>query len=243
MNLGELQRSWNHFGRTDPYWAILTAPDKKNNRWDKQEFFESGRYQIDEVMGYLATVAPDLRRGRAMDFGCGVGRLTQALAMYFERVTGVDIAPSMVERARAHNQFPDRCEFVLNERDDLKTWQSGTFDFVYSSITLQHMPPRYIRRYLTEGVRLLAPGGILLFQLPSRFVAAGIHLARIRHLMYRLQRALFPTRGAVIDMYGIPPEKVVRVLEHAGGQVLSVVPDGSAGAHWEGFRYCVRKVR
>src|ERR1019366_5426734 len=50
LNLREVQRNWNLFGQTDPYWAILTVPGKENNQWDPEDFFESGRHEIDAVM-------------------------------------------------------------------------------------------------------------------------------------------------------------------------------------------------
>ena len=56
---------------------------------------------------------------QALDFGCGVGRLTQALAEHFERVAGVDIAASMIARARQENRHGDRVRYVVNERSDL----------------------------------------------------------------------------------------------------------------------------
>ena len=242
MNLRDLQRNWHLFGQTDPYWAILTVPGKENNRWDPAEFFESGRAEIAEVMKYVLSVAPDVRRRRALDFGCGLGRLTGPLAGYFDAVTGIDIAPSMIEGARERGAKDGRCEFVLNQRGDLSIFETGSFDFVYSFITLQHMPPRYIRRYVREFARLLAPRGILLFQLPGRPLSPGRRFQRLRLAAYRLYRRLKPGTGAVMDMYGLPPRRVRRLLERSGCEVLAVMPDGSAGADWEGFRYCARKL-
>ena len=37
-----LQRSWERFGRVDPLWAIVTWPGKKGNKWDPEEFFQTG---------------------------------------------------------------------------------------------------------------------------------------------------------------------------------------------------------
>ena len=46
MRLSGLRRHWNEFGRSDPLWAILTAPDKKGNRWSVDEFLQTGRDEI-----------------------------------------------------------------------------------------------------------------------------------------------------------------------------------------------------
>jgi ubiquinone/menaquinone biosynthesis C-methylase UbiE len=76
---------------------------------------------------------------RALDFGCGVGRLAQALLPRFERVDGVDIAPSMLELAARYNKDPARCVFHLNERADLALFPDRSFTFIYTSLVLQHV--------------------------------------------------------------------------------------------------------
>lgn len=53
MDLGELRKNWNKFGKRDPLWSIFTNPDKKCNKWDKKEFFETGKYEIDEIISYI----------------------------------------------------------------------------------------------------------------------------------------------------------------------------------------------
>jgi len=69
----------------------------------RNEFFESGLKEINAVMRYVESLGIDVSRRRALDFGCGVGRLTQAIANYFEEVYGVDIALSMIEQATKCN--------------------------------------------------------------------------------------------------------------------------------------------
>jgi len=143
MDLVELQRNWDRFGNEDPLWAILTDPSKKGNKWDVDDFFKSGVEEIKGVMEYLEHLHLDVSRERALDFGCGVGRLTQALADYFKAVAGVDIAPSMIDHAIRFNRFGERCKYVVNQTDDLSIFKDETFSFIYSNIVLQHMEPKY----------------------------------------------------------------------------------------------------
>jgi SAM-dependent methyltransferase len=173
MNLKELQKNWNRFGKQDPLWAIATFPDKKGRKWVPEDFFQLGRGDVAYVFEYLNKLGIVIPRRHALDFGCGVGRLTQALAPNFDDVVGVDIAPSMIKIARKSNRFGDRCRYYLNERDDLALFKDNSFDFVLSRITLQHIHPRYIRRYLAEFLRVLAPQGVLYFELPSRYLGSG----------------------------------------------------------------------
>jgi len=102
-----------------------------------------------------------------LDFGCGVGRLTQAFCDYFAECHGVDIAPSMIELADRYNRRGAAARYHCNDRDDLSLFGDGTFCFVYSNLVLQHMEPAYSRKYIREFLRVLQPGGIALFQLPG----------------------------------------------------------------------------
>ncbi|WP_420485333.1 class I SAM-dependent methyltransferase [Iningainema tapete] len=109
-----------------------------------------------------------MSRKTALDFGCGVGRLSQAMVQYFETVHGVDISPSMLKLADKYNQHGSKCKYHLNDQDNLKLFPDNYFDFIYSKITLQHMEPQYSRRYIREFLRILAPQGLLIFQIPSQ---------------------------------------------------------------------------
>ncbi|NOX63250.1 MAG: class I SAM-dependent methyltransferase [Chloroflexi bacterium] len=243
MDLKELQENWNKFGLTDPFWSVLAWPDKAENRWQIDEFFETGRREIDDVLAYVNAQGLSVGRERALDFGCGVGRLSQALARHFQRVDGVDISPAMLTLAQTYNQFPDRVHYHQNEVDDLSLFPDAVFDFIYSNITLQHMQPRYARAYMAEFLRVLGPNGALVFQIPAQ-------AKRWRH---RLIQPLKPTRlfrfyqrlryrdQPVMNMYGIPKNQVVRWLQAHGGRVVDIQPDQSADALWHSFRYLVIK--
>ena len=167
MSGGSTKRQWDRLGRTDPLWAVLTDPQKRGRKWDVGEFFQIGEEEVAFVLAHLATLGVRLPRGRALDFGCGVGRLTRALAARFERCDGVDVAPSMIREAVRLNRDVPRAVFHLNQRDDLGLFGDGTFAFVYSALVLQHMPRESAERFMRELFRVLAPGGAAVFQLPA----------------------------------------------------------------------------
>lgn len=167
MSLKALQRQWDRFGREDPLWAVLSVPEKRHGRWDEAEFFATGETEIAEILARARTLGAFPSPRRALDFGCGVGRLTRAMASRFERVEGVDIAPSMLERARRYNLHGERCGFHLNERADLRLFEDASFTFVYASLVLQHVPADLAQGYIREMLRVLARGGLLVFHLPS----------------------------------------------------------------------------
>jgi SAM-dependent methyltransferase len=171
VSLQSLARTWNELAEMDPMWAVLMLPDRFGNLWEPREFFRTGFEDVTHFLHMVRNLEFPLRRGRALDFGCGVGRLTQGLACYFDDVDGVDIAPAMIRAAQAYNPYGPRCRFHVNQRDDLSIFPDGHFDFILSIIVLQHMEPAFARRYVAEFLRVLAPGGMLVFQQPSHRVA------------------------------------------------------------------------
>ncbi len=247
MTLRRLQRTWNRLGESDPLWAVLSDPSKKGGKWSIDEFFGSGEHEIHALIQYLNSLEANPRRGRALDFGCGVGRLTQALAGYFTEVVGVDIAPSMIALAQRYNRHEDNCRYCLNETGDLSLFGDGSFDLVLSLLTLQHIRPDYAQHYIGEFVRVLAPGGLLIFQLPShrlpgnnlKQVIKGIAPPSLVHLYRKIK--LGDLSLPRMEMHGIQQDRVVRLLQDAGAEIVDVVEDGSASVLWRGYRYCCRK--
>lgn len=239
MSLRALRRQWTILGERDPYWAIITADGKQNNQWDVDEFFSTGVAEVERVIRYVETKRP-LARRRVLDFGCGAGRLSQAFAPHFESVVGVDISPPMIDLARRHNRHPERVEYVLNERADLAIFPPDSFDFIYSNMTLQHMRPRLCRGYLQEMLRVLAPDGALLFQLPTGPLRQGNwRRERALQLLYREFWWLFRRPHPYLEMYGMPEKRVTAVIERSGGRVLDVVENENAGLGWHSLSYLV----
>jgi len=249
MTLARLQRHWDEFGRRDPYWAVLTDPAKAGNKWDPDEFFATGRAEVAQVLEWASVRGVTIRRSRALDFGCGVGRLTQALGDHFEQVTGVDIAPSMLELAQQHNRHGARCEYVLNEREDLGLFPGESVDFIYSRLVLQHLRPALIRSYLREFVRLLDGGGVAIFNLPvsplDAPVSGGLKARLPRWLIHGYRRVRLEMndrfRFPSMEVNGLKPREVVTIVESAGATVVVTEPDQTHGDAGPGFLYCVAK--
>lgn len=168
MTFDDLKNTWTALGEADPLWAILTNEESEGGGWDLDAFFASGEAEISSVMAEIDSLGLAFERGRALDFGCGVGRLTRALGARFGEAHGVDIAPTMLDLARRLNAEHPNLVFHLNQQPDLGLFPSDHFDFVYSRIVLQHMAPEYAKHYIDEFVRVVRPGGVVAFQIPSR---------------------------------------------------------------------------
>jgi SAM-dependent methyltransferase len=232
VELGALRRHWYRLGRRDPFWAVLTHPAKKRGGWDLDEFFRDGVDEVAAVLHRAARLNLDVSRRRALDFGCGVGRITQALATHFDRCDGVDISRPMLRAAARYNRHPGRCAYHLNAAPDLALFADATFSFAYSTLVLQHMEPRFSRGYIRELLRVLAPGGTLVFQLPSHRAGQEPDLDAVRSpVAGRLPSAAFNARLSIdassLSLRAGEELPLAVMVENASTLVWKSLPDAS----------------
>lgn len=166
MSVDRVKSVWEELGRVDPLWAVLTDPTRRNRSWDVEEFLATGASPVRQAVARLERAGLSLG-DRVLDFGCGAGRLCDALASHAAEVVGVDIAESMVEEARRINRHPDRVSFVHYDGRVLP-FADASFDSVVSLISIQHSPPEVQLACLVELLRVVRPGGALVLQIPSR---------------------------------------------------------------------------
>jgi len=252
MNLRKAKRNWDELGRDDPRWVVLTADDKKGGKWDLDEFLQHGASEIDEVMAAVEQLGIDPPKGKALDFGCGVGRVTQPIAERVGEAHGVDISPSMIAKAREICRLPDQCHYHVNDKPDLGLFEDDTFDFIYSVIALQHIAPRYASAYIREFMRVLAPGGLLVFQEAAEYTPGGKPAAGptgfrallpgpVLRLLQRIKGAIVGAPFPRIEIHGMPRGEVEQLIQAAKGRVLDVQENDLAGPDWTSFMYFVTK--
>jgi ubiquinone/menaquinone biosynthesis C-methylase UbiE len=258
LKLEKLQATWNNLGRIDPMWAVLSDPTKLGHKWSEDEFFATGRQEVGTLMQSLEARLPLAQRRRALDFGCGLGRLVRAFAAYFDEVVGIDISPSMIEQAGKLNADIANCSWVLNGEDDLRVFPDDHFDLTHTDIVLQHMNPAFAKRYIAEFVRITAPGGTIVFQLPDvrptslvkrfRFAVAPFLPLIPKAILRPYLRKHYPNApddilvqlpDTFMEMHGERKDKVVAMMERLGAPVQFV--DEEPGEGWVTYRYFARK--
>ena len=234
--LKELQRNWEGLAQSDPLWAICTDPGKNNRQWTQEDFFASGRNEMEVVLGYVAGIGVCIdQKSPALDFGCGVGRLSRALASHFVECCGVDISPTMINLAKELNSDLSRCRFLLNEDSYLKALPDNYFGFIYSSIVLQHIATPYSHKYIAELVRVLKPAGVLVFQVPESLHASWLAKARAKLGLRSRLRDLLGVPGACrMEMHCIAESVIRESINQIGAQVVDVQITNSCDPSFSG---------
>jgi SAM-dependent methyltransferase len=235
--LTDVARRWTELGGSDPMWAALTDTGKGGS-WDAGEFLRTGRAEIDAVLALLRRRGLEPALGTALDFGCGPGRLSAGLGSAgFAKVIGVDVSPTMLAKAKEilPAELADVCEFRLNEGTDLASVGDGSVDLVYTCRVLQHMPRELSHGYIREFMRIAAPGGAVVFQIPSEPMPGVVGTV--------LRRAPAPVLNRLrkgMQMHGTSAAEISRLVADEGGVTVSIEDDTSAGPRWRSNLYVVR---
>lgn len=160
-----MRTDWNARALEDAKHYVYTRDPNSN----ELEFDASGRANYAQlIQPYLPVLlrgAP-ARTARALEIGCGVGRITRCLAENFAEVHAIDVAPEMIAQAQARLAAHPNVTLRTGSGFDLQPLPDAHFDLVFSYIVFQHIPSGdVIRNYVREAARVLKPGGAFKFQL------------------------------------------------------------------------------
>src|SRR5262245_22486055 len=191
-----LDLQWEKWGRVDPYFGVLSAERYRADRLDAQvrtEFFESGERHVSNCFEMMRQhLSPSFAPARALDFGCGVGRLVMPLARRCAEVVGVDVSPGMLAEAARNCEAAGLRNVTLVPSDDALSRVPGTFDFIHSFIVLQHIPARRGERIIRGLLERLDPGGFAMLH-----VTVGRDTPALRRWLHRLSWSVPGARALV----------------------------------------------
>jgi ubiquinone/menaquinone biosynthesis C-methylase UbiE len=162
--LSKMQREWDARALENARFYVNT----ERSDWKDEDFFESGRRTVrEEILTDMINICQgkDPKQMTVLEIGCGVGRVTRALAEVFGTVHGVDVSGEMIRQAKAGCADTPNAHFWHGNGADLSVLGDARVDFAFSSIVFQHIPSReVIENYVREVHRLLRPGGLFKFQ-------------------------------------------------------------------------------
>jgi len=214
---------WQHLGETEPHWSVLTNDSYYQDQFamNKQAFFQSGLSEASMFKATLARSGVSLEDKKiCLELGCGVGRVTWALAELFDQVLGVDISASHLQIAdeyyRDHNIGNVRsCH--LQQVEGLAEF--GRFDVLYSRIVLQHNPPPVQLFLLRSLLSQLLPGGVGFFQIPT--YKAGYR--------FTVDEYLRVPNNTSMEMHYLPQAALLELVQACGCKILELREDDSTG--------------
>jgi SAM-dependent methyltransferase len=225
---------WERLAR-DPYYAVLNVEEHREGRMsvaDRAAFARSGEEDVARTVDEIRRwIDPQFAPRRAVDFGCGVGRLTIPIARLAGEVVGVDISEAMLAEARrtcdaggiTNARFVSSAAYFATAPGGVPP-----VDFVHAYIVFQHMPPR-------AG---LWAADALLGQLASGGVAAlhftyGRRAPLVRRAVHRLRR-IVPGVNALVNALRRRPllEPLIPMNEYDLGALFALATaHGAAAVH------------
>jgi SAM-dependent methyltransferase len=222
-----MQRFWDRRADEDAFFFVDNR--MRYRAPDLERFWAEGERDLDALLGALGASVG--RGDRVLEIGCGVGRLTRALASRAASVVALDVSPRMLELARAHNPSLANVDWVLGDGATLAAVESGSIDACVSHVTFQHIPdPAVTLSYVREIGRVLRRGGWAAFQISND---PNVH--RRRSATRRLRRAARAAiggaprgqedpnwRGSMIDLAALR-----RTTDHSSMQIERIVGEGT----------------
>lgn len=218
-------RAYDSVGRSEPYYGVLALDRYLNANLDAAalgEFFATGESHVARVLATIrARLAADFKPRRALDFGCGVGRILIPLAREAGHAVGVDVSDAMMAEAARNCRERNLTNVSLVKSDDQLSRLEGAFDLIHSIIVFQHIAPRRVEVLVRALLAHLEPGGV-----------GALHfttwLPLRKRIVHRLKKALPPVNIAanlyrrrawnlgLIEMNCFTLDRVTVLLAEAG---------------------------
>lgn len=157
---------WERIGRDDPYYGVLSTDQYHADQLSpesKAQFFRTGEQHFERVLATVLRLQPNLSTRRALDFGCGVARVTIPMSRNFDEVVGVDVSQSMLAEAKKNISAQGD-----GARVQLASAADGRFDFIHAHIVFQHIPRARGMELFRDLLGRLNPGGVAMIQFHYR---------------------------------------------------------------------------
>jgi len=216
---------WERLGVLSPHHSVVSEERFEPSQFSGHEdaFWESGVSEAATLLGLLrrhGISESDWSRMDCVEFGCGVGRVTFALAPHVRRVEAWDISAPHLRLAQERMALVGAANIAFRH---CTLPPKGTLlpcDLFYSRIVFQHNPPPVIRELIAAALQSLKPGGTAIFQLP-------VHSPRYR---FRTSEWLERQDSLDMEMHCLPQAQVFELIAECGCSLLEVREENSPKA-------------
>jgi ubiquinone/menaquinone biosynthesis C-methylase UbiE len=159
---GRMRDDWNARAREDAGYYVAFGRREQNDA----DFYATATEVINGLESELRRVPAAQRSAwKALEIGCGPGRLMRPMSRHFAEIHGVDVSDEMIALARQRLSDIPTAHAHVNDGASVTEFLDGWFDFVYSYAVFQHIPSReVVSEYMREIHRVLKIGGLARLQ-------------------------------------------------------------------------------
>lgn len=199
-----MERYWDDRAQEDPFHYVdnretLGAPNQES-------FWAAGEQVINQLCQDLGISFQGDEK--VIEIGCGIGRLTRAIAQRAASVEALDVSDVMLAHARSYNPELTNVRWVHGDGTSLSPLPDASFDGCISFVVFQHLPdPELTYGYIREMGRVLRPGGWAAFQLSNdpKIHQSPRGMTRIREFIRSIRKVGPRTnheawRGSAVDL-------------------------------------------
>lgn len=166
---GRMREDWNARAREDAGYYVAFGRREQSDA----DFYATATEVINSLESELRRVPVAQRSAwKALEIGCGPGRLMRPMSRHFAEIHGVDVSDEMIALARERLRDIPNAHPEASDGASLAQFPDTSFDFVYSYAVFQHVPSRdVIASYMREICRVLRNGGLARLQfngMPAR---------------------------------------------------------------------------
>jgi len=154
-----MRADWNERARQDAHFFVAFGGRDQT----EEEFQATAADVLRSIEGQLKRLPAKANRRawRALEIGCGPGRLMRPLSRHFGEIHGVDVSDEMIRLGRERLSDIPHAHFHTTDGASLPQFADESFEFIYSYAVFQHIPSRdVVLEYMREVRRLLKPGGV-----------------------------------------------------------------------------------
>ncbi len=154
-----MRADWNERARLDAHFFVAFGGRDQT----EEEFLATAADVLRSIESQIKRLPAKANRRawRALEIGCGPGRLMKPLSRHFGEIHGVDVSDEMIRLGRERLSDIPHAHFHLTDGGTLPQFADESFEFIYSYAVFQHIPTReLVLSYMREIRRLLKPGGL-----------------------------------------------------------------------------------